>query len=122
MSKPDNMEERLEALRLYEIFRAAEDARDDAPNSMPHDEYKALDGAADAAHQAYEDHPTPALIERFEDSQIVRCGITGVPLFETDEILEDCHTGEMFLRSALGLPPRPAEEEGQEMPDMAEAV
>lgn len=45
-----------------------------------------------------------------EDPKIVRCALSGVPLFEDDEIMEDPETGEAILR-CLVLPPRPAEDE-----------
>lgn len=122
MSKPDNMEERLEALRLYEEFRRLDNARAEATTIMPDEEYDVLDKAADAAQEAYDTHPTPPLIESYDAESVKRCGVCEAPLFEDDELLVDPSTGELFLRSALGLPPRPKEEEGQMLPDMAEAV
>lgn len=121
MSKPDNMEERLELLKLYEASVAADRAHEDAPRDMPEAEYAALAIAARNADTAYVDYPLAGLVTGYE-GDVLFCGACEAPLLEDDELLEDAHTGELFLRSALGLPPRPAEEEGQEMPDMAEAV
>lgn len=63
--------------------------------------------AAKAAEEAYEQHDAPALLTRWEDETIIRCGITNLPIFETDEYVTDDETGEHWLRSALNLPPRP---------------
>ena len=35
-----------------------------------------------------------------------RCGKSGVPILHSDAIVEDVETNEVWLRSALGLPPR----------------
>jgi len=45
----------------------------------------------------------------YEDDREVpeRCAKSGVVLLDSDEVVEDAETGEVWLRSALGLPPRP---------------
>jgi len=35
------------------------------------------------------------------------CAASGVAIWKDDEVVEDLETGEVFLRSALGLPQRP---------------
>lgn len=90
MTMIDNTSEREEAARLFLAIREARDA--------------------------YADHP----LKVFEanDGSVLRCGIMGVPIVAGDEYVEDLETGEHFLRSALGLPPRPdtvqAEEETED--------
>jgi hypothetical protein len=48
-----------------------------------------------------------------------RCAKTGVVLLESDEIIEDVETGEVWLRSALGLPPRPEQADGEGIEEAA---
>ena len=67
---------------------------------------------ADAALGTYESDPNPPLMIG-HDSKVLCCAKSGVPLFESDEMVEDIETQELFLRSALGLPPRPKEVEAQ---------
>lgn len=87
----ENTSEREEAARLFLAIRQARDA--------------------------YADHPLTVF--EANDGSVLRCGITGVPIISGDEYVEDLETGECFLRSALGLPPRPdmvvqAEEEDED--------
>ncbi len=112
MIKPSNMEEREEAVRLYLAMEKAQDARDEAPTELPDAEFRVLDDAAYAAEQAYENHPL-TLLFCDEAEMIPRCAASKAPLLVTDEILEDSETNELFLRSALGLPPREKEEVGE---------
>lgn len=76
------------------------------------------------ARDAYDAAPGPALNETFDGKAMI-CAVSGVPIWETDEIIEDPETGEVFLRAALALPPRPEpndedededEESGEEYP------
>ncbi len=117
MTKPDNMEERLEAVRLWEATVAADDAIYHASDDLPQAEFDVLEKAAQDARQAYENHPL-TLMENHDGDAIERCGLTDVPLILDDQLLEDTHTGEMFLRSALGLPPRKEEVEEKEMAEV----
>jgi hypothetical protein len=119
MIKPDNMEAREEAARLYEAMAKAQDARDEAPDDISEEEFKALDDAASAAEAAYEEHP---LVIDDEHGEVLYCAACKAPLIVGDELVEDAYTGELFLRSACGLPPRAKEEEGKMIPDMAEAT
>lgn len=56
-----------------------------------------------------------------DETSIIRCKVTGVPIFETDEYVSDDETGEHWLRSALGLPPRPEETEDEDEEEEAAA-
>lgn len=92
----NNLAEREEAVRLFEASRAAE--------------------------QAYDDHPLTLQIDDYGYGDVKRCAKSGVPLLNDDETVEDLSTGEVYLRSALGLPARPEtvsdeteEEEGVEL-------
>ena len=79
--------------------------------------------AACAAYDAYaEPIEAPDMLTDYDDRPI-RCAKTGVILFDTDEYVRDRETGEYWLRSALGLPPRPPEEiEEEEDEDKQEAA
>lgn len=109
-----DMDKRNEALALFQAWTAAEAAVEAAEEGGADSELAALRDKADDAYSAYSDHPTPALITNWSNTEVRFCGKTNVPLWEADEVLEDAHTGEMFLRSALGLPPRPETDEDVE--------
>lgn len=69
---------------------------------------EAIDASC-AAYNAYSDSiDAPEMVTDYDDTPI-RCAKTGVILFETDEYVRDSETGEYWLRSALGLPARPAD-------------
>lgn len=112
MIKPDNIEQREEAARLYEEAVAADIAVNDAPQSMPDEEFAALDLKATRARLAANNHPLEILIDN--DGDVARCGVCNAPLMADDELLEDPVTGESFLRSALGLPPRETDSDSEE--------
>lgn len=76
------MSNKEEAARLYEIMIQAQDA------------YRAYD-------LQVVDHTGEGA---------ARCAITHEIVLETDEYLEDVETGEVVLRSAIGLPPRETED------------
>jgi hypothetical protein len=48
-----------------------------------------------------------------EDDKIIRCTKSDKPLLEGDEVVQDTESGEYFLRSEIGLPPRPVEKEDE---------
>ena len=66
------------------------------------------------AARAYEDFDAPDIVSDENDEIVVRCAKTGVPIFDTDEILEDPETCEVYLRAAFGLPPREVDAEQEE--------
>lgn len=76
----DNIEEREEAARLW--------------------------AQAYEARVRYADHPVSLLVD--DDGEVRRCAKTSIPIVEDDEVVEDLDTGEIWLRSAVGLPPRDA--------------
>jgi hypothetical protein len=43
----------------------------------------------------------------FLAAPVARCGKTGLIILNDDDVVRDEITGEVFLRAALGLPPRP---------------
>ena len=95
----ENLAERENALRLYQAMR---DAR-----------------------AAWWDHPIDLVID--DVGTPTRCAKSGIPIIEGDEVVTDEETGEMWLRSALGLPPRPetvsdGTDEGEEAELEIEAV
>jgi hypothetical protein len=101
MTAVADLEQRNEALALWRKWMEAE--------AVAAEGGKEADIEAVAAMRAYNDHPTPALLTNFDGDGVRLCGKSGTAIFEDDEVLEDTHTGEMFLRSALGLPPREAD-------------
>lgn len=76
------MSNREEAARLYEVMIAAQEAYQEFGLQV-------VDHTGDGA---------------------ARCAITGQIVLDTDEYLEDVETGEVVLRSAIGLPPREPED------------
>lgn len=80
---PTNIEEREEAFRLFT--------------------------AVYEAKKAYADHPL-TVFDTY-DGDVMRCAKSGIIIVDGDEYVEDLETNETFLRSALGLPPRPEEAE-----------
>ena len=114
MSKPDNMEERLEAVRLYGEYSQLFDdwnGSGDGRNKMQ------------GAYDVYLEFASAnnVLLATDDDGHPMKCAASDVPLIEADQWLDDLETNEYFLRSALGLPPR-AQEEEEKLPDMAEAT
>ncbi len=93
--------DRLEALKLFEVFLEAEDAY-----QASHDAANAgdLSIAAQEALEAYEAHGVDLLIDTL-GGQVIRCALTGVPL------LAEASDSEWVLAAAI----RPKETEaGQE--------
>jgi hypothetical protein len=43
---------------------------------------------------------------QYDGGGIVRCAASGEPVLESDEIVTDQETGDIFIREAIGLPPR----------------
>lgn len=57
-----------------------------------------------AAQQRYEDYGVSVVVTTGEAA--ARCALTHQVLIESDEYLEDVETGDVVLRSAVGLAPR----------------
>lgn len=74
--------------------------------------FAALEAAAKAAKTANNDFDAPCL-DTDENGDVVCCALSGVPLFEDDEVVEDSETGEKILR-VLVLPPRPSDEDDED--------
>lgn len=90
---PTNLDDREEAVRLFE---AIEDARRARANYS----LRVLEGS---------------------DGNAMRCERTGIPICEGDETVEDLETGEVWLRAALGLPARDIlDDEDEVMEDESE--
>lgn len=78
------------------------------PDVAEREEAARLYAAVSEAKKAYADHAI-TLIGGISMGEVARCVISGVPITPDDEIVEDTETGEVWLRVALGLPPRAAE-------------
>lgn len=110
---------REQAAKLWDAYLKADEAFENAPDGA---DLAALEAARDAADDAYNDLPSPALaVGYYSNSTKYRCVVCGVPLWDTDEYLEDGETGDMVLRAAIGLPPRPVEEDAEPLAETAEA-
>ena len=87
------MAEREEALRLWE-----------AEQQM----LAPLIEARVASRERLIAHPVTIRTVYEDDREVPeRCAKSGIVLLDSDEVVEDTETGEVWLRSALGLPPRP---------------
>jgi hypothetical protein len=79
-----------------------------------------LAAALKAAEEAFEagEHE---LIACWQDGELApaRCAKTNVVLLWSDETVSDDETNEIWLRSALGLPPRPVKVEEDEIEEAA---
>jgi hypothetical protein len=69
---------------------------------------------AESKREAYQSalsalHQTPGWTgpEFGKSGFVARCGRTSLPVLVGDEVVRDDITGEVFLRAALHLPPRP---------------
>lgn len=69
-----------------------------------------LRAAVNQAESAYEQAEGPALRED-DDGNAVICAKSGLPIWDTDDVLSDEYSEEFVIREAVGLPPRPVEEE-----------
>lgn len=113
MSKVPNLEERQAitalddansaAYKAYiaahsKAFQAARKAAMDDPTVV------ALSAKHDETQKAYEEYDCPALLTDYNEDP-VRCALSGLILFEDDEVIKDDHTNEHVLR-CLVLPPR----------------
>ncbi len=102
--------QRNEAARLHEIWHAAWNKELDADEdeSVSDADAAALTVAAKAAAREAKaccDSAGNSLMVDYEEA-LIRCAACGVPLWEDDEVLLDTEANEVFLRAALGLPPR----------------
>ena len=111
--------DREEAARLHIEMCEAQEAVNEAPDGMPEAEFSLLVAKADQAIERH--HDCPHVVQMDYDGEILRCGMTKVPLLDGDELVEDTFTGELFLRSACGLPPRPEMEDQPMLPEMESA-
>ena len=113
-SELDATPEQAAALRAVRSEFAAKSIEIDAWNAsqtrrilcQDDPEIAAMNAQAEAAHRAYSDHPGDAILTDDNGEPRV-CGASGAPLYESDEVVEDNETDEIWLRAALMLPPRP---------------
>lgn len=118
-----DLAQRHEAARLHDIWHATwtkeldadedESVSDADAAALTRDRQKAAFEA-----EAYCDGIGKTLLTDYEEA-LTRCAASGVPLWEDDEVIDDGETREVFLRAALGLPPRPIK---TALPDQEEAA
>ena len=117
--------EREAAAELLRASNKATDAlgeADDRPSTeLSDEEYKKISDASDAAWNAYRDHPID--LDTDSDGAPLRCCISGAPLTVDDETMDDPETGEKVLRAAIGMPPRPVDDQlAMDLPDLEGAT
>lgn len=98
------------AAALSQLRQDHRDAVDAVRRQYEPPELADLKAKAEAAAQAYEDAPGPALMTDWSDQPII-CAASGLPIWEDEQIVRDDESDEVYIRAALGLPPRPIEDE-----------
>jgi hypothetical protein len=105
--------EREAALALHKAWAELADKSYELwQNDADPESVRLADAKRDEAEAALE--ASGMTLETGEDGNAVRCVVSGAPIVEGDETLFDYSTGEHVLRAAIGLPPRPSEEEALE--------
>lgn len=107
--------EKEAALEVYRARLKALEADCEAEQQRvvgPIDAQRAAIIARYAAQMTEADAALPEDTEDHVDlDSITRCAKTGFVILNEDETVEDYETGEVFLRAALGLPPRASDED-----------
>ena len=117
-SLPDIME-REKAFELRRTYEAANDAL----YETEHDGEEAFNLAKAREYEAEEAYDACGISLLLDpQGNAVRCAVSGTPVLESDEAVIDQVTDEVFLRVAIGLPPRPSEPEEQVLPDMEDVA
>ncbi len=113
--------EREAAFKLHKVW---EEAADKAYTLWQNDADPEAVRLADTKRQEAEDAYEACGIELEVDSALgaVRCVVCDAPIVVGDETFFDHETEEHVLRAAIGLPPRPSEEDEQLLPDMEEVA
>ena len=100
-AKKPTLAERNEAARLYDEYAKLENDDDASADTV------------DAAFQAYDNHDLTVMVD---DERAMRCGITGIPLIVSDEVV-------LVLKSALAwrdFGDRPSADAIAKLPEFAE--
>lgn len=92
-------EQRAELIRLHEAIEVATTAYNDYAESID----------------------APEMVTNYQDVA-VRCAKSGAYIFDGDEYVRDQDTDEYFLRSAIGLEPRPMVSDNGDEDDIGEAA
>ena len=100
----EEYEEKIEALN--ELRRVKIDAISERV------EVRSARDALTAALGAYNEFDSPAIAEDNHGEALI-CAKSGVAIWEEEQIVEDPETDEVFLREALGLPPRKIDDEAE---------
>lgn len=104
-------EQQEKLAELYKDYQRNREAVEDAYVSAkaeildPKGAKKELRRIAAAARAAYESIECADISVDLDDNPEI-CAATGAPILEDDETVSDDRTGQVFLRSAVGLPPR----------------
>lgn len=77
----------------------------------------ATDEHEDAAWKAYDDLVAPDLLRLEDGPEYLVCSATGAPIWEHEGYVIDPETGEVWLRAAIGLPPRQEQTETEDVPE-----
>lgn len=125
LSKITDLELREEAARLFEDWHKMDGDESSWVDPSVAEKLRLLDieyyerrnaivlggptSPCDLAQEAYQNFDSPEILGD-EDGGAVRCALSGIPVWEDDEFLEDSETGEIILRCFTDLPPRVSEE------------
>ena len=105
MAKPSDLEARLEAVRLHEIYMALEE-------NMSSDSTDRDFERRDDAFAAYEGHGVDLALD--EEGIPIRCAISGVPILD-----DELRTRDTALVLTSALPGADEQEGDKPMPEMA---
>jgi hypothetical protein len=125
VAKPDvvaKYEELCAALdeQEFDSDDAVEDARVELDKKRDADLGIAeLSAAFDAAETAWLENPQELMTLGDDGLVPVRCAKSGVLILTSDETVDDLETDECWLRSVLGLQPRPVKVEEEEIEEAA---
>ena len=114
VSKIDNLKQREEAFDLLTTLNAVHDALLNAEDNagITDEAFAAVRAKYEAALKAYSEYPL-SMYTNYRDDPI-RCALSGVPLADGDELLEDAVTGELVLRCLVLDHPRAETDENVE--------
>lgn len=101
-------EELRAAWQRYEELRLAEFAKASAANEEADRE---IDAQIDAIDQQIDALAVPRTPEWDDDGSPRLCALTGLPIFESDDVIKDEETGEWILRAVLPFPEPAGEKE-----------
>lgn len=117
-SQLPDIAEREAAYLLHKVYEEAGDAvfAAEEDTSIPDETLALLEAKAKEAEAAFEAAGVDLATDHIGNA--ILCAVSGAPILADDECLEDAETGEMVLRVAVGLGPRPVEVDESILPSL----